>query len=407
MDPLFPALPEDLSALTDEALTEALESRLATVTAIETEDADVLGDRSADVIVTDLTAGVEQIEAIRAEQTARVEASKEYEASVAELAARARPAEMSADEEEPEEEEGASTGDGDAAGQGDGDEGAAVTTTTETVVEPGDGDGDGDGDEGDLAAEAETVVEEPVTASAQRERPRRLSRPRPSQHRMPLAAASENGAVLTASAGIRGITAGDVLDRQTLAKALVETHRVTSARGPGVEERIVVASARAEVPEERRLDDDAGRNTEKIDAVTSQAALTASGGLCAPLTPLYDLPILSVADRPVKAALAGFQATRGGISVPTPLSLATVADGVGVVTADDDALGGTFATKDCVVIDCEPYTDCEIEAIYACIQHGNFGARSGSPTSRISSRRSMRRSRRSSFWTPSARAARP
>lgn len=385
MDPLFPVLPEDLSSLSDEALTEALESRLATVTAIEQNDADTLGDRSADTIVSDLTTGVEQIEAIRAEQAARVAAAEEYQGTVAELAARATAGELSADADG--SEEGATAGDGgdggDGADGGDGGDGGDAGAGADGAPDGGDG-GDGEEPSGEATAEAEAleaeateeVVAEPVTASAEKPARRaRLARPRPSQHRMPLAVEAENGGQLVASAGIKGIRAGDVLDRDTMAKALVETHRVTTARGAGVEERVVVASAHADVPEDRRLTDDPVSNAEKIEAITGDRALVASGGICAPLTPLYDLPILSVADRPVKAALAGFQASRGGISVPTPLSLASVADGVGVVTADDDALGGTFATKECVVIDCDPYTDYEIEAIYACIQHGNFGAR--------------------------------
>lgn len=371
MEPLFPALPEDLSSLTNEALAEALESRLATVTAIESEDADVLGDRTADAIVSDLTSGVEQIEAIRAEQTARVEATEEYQGTVAELAARARPAELAADAADSE-------------GEGDGDAGEDDEQTA--PASPGNADADAEAaaeGQGELAATVEVEVEvaaetpeaEPVTASA--DRPRRFNRPpRASRERQPLPTerASE-GLELVASAGIRGVSPGEVLDRDSLARALVETHRVTSARGQGIAERVIVASGQVNYPEDRRLTDDPARNAELIDAVVSEQALVASGGICAPLTPLYDLPILSVADRPVRAALAGFQAARGGISVPTPLSLASVADGVGVVTAADDALGGTFATKECVVIDCDPYTDYEIEAIYACIQHGNFGAR--------------------------------
>jgi len=380
MDPLFPALPEDLSALTDEALAEALESRLATVTAIESEDAETLGDRTADAIVADLTAGVEQIEAIRAEQTARVEASEEYQGTVADLAARARPeAQASAETGDGDGDaapaEGGDGGDGgDGADGGDGGDGGDAGEGADGA-DGGEGDGEEEG-AGELAAEATPeaeVVVEPVTASGTRQR--RFARPpRPSRDRQPLAAESEQ-AQLVASAGIRGIEPGSVLSRSDLAQALLETHRVTSARAAGVEERIIVASARGSYPDDRRLTDDPVLNMERIEAVVGEQALTASGGICAPLTPLYDLPILSVADRPVKAALAGFQASRGGISVPTPLSLASVADGVGVVTADDDALGGTFATKDCVVIDCDPYTDYEIEAIYACIQHGNFGAR--------------------------------
>jgi hypothetical protein len=367
MEPLFPALPEDLSALTDEALTEALESRLATVTAIEEENAEVLGDRTADVIVADLTTGVEQIEAIRAEQNARVEAAEEYQGTVAELAARAKPAEAEALEAEGtgEDEEPKPEGEGD-----DGDE--KPDEDEEAVAEGEAGAAEGDALEAEPVAEAEPV-EEPVVAAAQRQR--RFARPpRPTRDRQPLASEA-NGAQLVASAGIRGITPGQPLDRDALAKALMEVHRVTSARGPGVQERVLVASAQATYPEDRQLDDDPVRNTERIEAVVGEQALVASGGICAPLTPLYDLPILSVADRPVKAALAGFQATRGGISVPTPLSLASVEDGVGIVTVEDDEAGGTAATKNCVVIDCDPYTDCVIEAIYACIQHGNFGAR--------------------------------
>lgn len=365
MEPLFAPLPEDLTSLSDEALSEALESRLGIVSSIEANDADALGDRSADVIVAELQAGVEQIEAIRAEQTARVAAAEEYEGTVAELAARARPeAEASADTEG-DEGDGDGEGDGDA---GDGDEAPAA-----------------EGDEGDLAAEvtepdpvvvADTAAEpEPVVAAAEPVVRRFARPPRPSRDRQPVATEEEAaGRHLVASAGIRGIQAGETLDRESLGRALVEVNRTTSAR-PGEQVRVVVASAHTDYPEERILGDDASENTRRIEAITDHEAIVAAGGICAPLTPLYDLPILSVADRPVRAALAGFQATRGGISVPTPLSLADVADGVGVVTAADDALGGTFATKECVVVECDPYTDAEIEAIYACIQHGNFGAR--------------------------------
>lgn len=368
MDPLFPALP-DFAGLTDEALAEALASRLSIVDRITAEDAETLGERSAGQVIEELSTGVEQIEAIRAEQASREEAAAAYETGVSELATRAHAGDLTADAEADAEAEGdaaAETGDeapaegeGDAAADGEGDAAAAADEAA--------------ADAGEAAAETTETAAEPVTASAERRLHRRP--PRAGRSRQPIPSAEEIGAQLVASAGIRGIEPGMPLDRDAMARALIETHRVTSARGPGVEERVVVASAHYEYPEERRLGDNAAENTERIESVTGEQALVASGGLCAPLTPLYDLPILSVADRPVRGALAGFQATRGGISVPTPLSLADVAEGVGVVTAADDELGGTFATKNCVVIDCDPYTDAVIEAIYACIQHGNFGAR--------------------------------
>jgi hypothetical protein len=357
MEPLFAPLPEDITGLSDEALTEALEARLGIVTRIEEQDAEVLGDRTADAIVAELQAGVEQIEAIRAEQSARVTAAAEYEATVADLASRVRPEETLEADTDGDAEGGDEEGDGDG---GDAEPESEASTEPEA-----------------LEAEAETEaapVAEPVVAAAE---PvvRMVRPPRARRERQPVAEETpEQGRQLVASAGIRGILAGETLDRDTLGRALVEAHRVTSAR-PGEQVRVVVASAHTDYPEERRLEEDAVENTRRIEAVTQHDAITASGGICAPLTPLYDLPILSVADRPVRAALAGFQATRGGISVPTPLSLADVADGVGVVTAADDEAGGTFAEKECVVVECDPYTDAEIEAIYACIQHGNFGAR--------------------------------
>ena len=372
MDPLFPNLPEDLASLTDEALQEALASRLSTVDQIAAEDADTLGDRSADQVLTELAVGVEQIEAIRNEVTAREQGAEEYQASVADLAARARP-------EGEASTQSAETGPDDDDDDEDG-ETAPASEESETVTDSTESADEGaselaqnpvNAESSEAVAEPDAAAQQPVAASA-----RRLHRrpPRPSRDRVPVP--EDTGvAQLLASSGIRGIRPGEPLDRESLAQALLEVHRVTSARGPGVEERVIVASSRAEYPEERMLGDNPILNTERINAVVAPDAITASGGICAPLTPFYDLPIVSVADRPVRAALSGFQATRGGISVPTPLSLADVEDGVGIVTAEDDELGGTFATKTCVVIDCDPYTDCVIEAIYACIQHGNFGAR--------------------------------
>ena len=307
MDPLFAPLPEDITSLSDEALTEALEARLGIVSRIEENDAEVLGDRAASDIVAELQAGVEQIEAIRAEQTARVEAAAEYEATVADLASRVRP------EETLEADTDGDAPEGDAP-EGDAPEGDAP-------------EGDNDGDEGEASAEVEALeveaVEEPEPVVAAAEPVVRMVRPpRARRERQPVATEdAPQGRQLVASAGIRGIQAGETLDRDNLGRALVEAHRVTSAR-PGEQVRVVVASAHTDYPEDRILGDDAAENTRRIEAVTEHDAIVAAGGICAPLTPLYDLPILSVADRPVRAALAGFQATRGGISVPTPLSLA-------------------------------------------------------------------------------------
>ena len=46
-------------------------------------------------------------------------------------------------------------------------------------------------------------------------------------------------------------------------------------------------------------------------------ALVASGGLCAPLTPIYSMPNFATEEEPVWDALPVFRAARGGVNVPT------------------------------------------------------------------------------------------
>ena len=120
MDPLFKELPEDLATLSDEDLQALLAEHEAAARLIDEENPEFLAGLEADDVLAQLTAGVEQIEAIRAEQARRVEAEAAYETAKAELKARLNvtteeepeAAEMSAEEpteeeetEEPQEEE--------------------------------------------------------------------------------------------------------------------------------------------------------------------------------------------------------------------------------------------------------------------------------------------------------------
>jgi hypothetical protein len=114
---------------------------------------------------------------------------------------------------------------------------------------------------------------------------------------------------------------------------------------------------------------------EKIRAVTAPAALVAAGGLCAPLTPIYDLPILSDADRPVWGDLPKFQADRGGITFPTPIGLTTSRDAITRVTAAQDEAGGSSAVKACLTIDCDDFQSATVDAIAGCVEFSNMGAR--------------------------------
>ncbi len=104
-------------------------------------------------------------------------------------------------------------------------------------------------------------------------------------------------------------------------------------------------------------------------------ALIATGGICAPVTPYYELMVISQADRPVRASLPSFLASRGGINFGTPPTLADVTDAVGIITADEDAAGGSSATKTCQVLECPPFSEVDVSIIYHCVQTSNLTSR--------------------------------
>ena len=113
MEPLFPELPEDLSSLSDDELAGLLREHEVTAEAVEAEDEELLKGLSADEVLEAQTQGVEQIEAIVAEQKARKDREAEYLARKEELAAR-----RAALASEPEEGEGDGEGDGEGEGEG-------------------------------------------------------------------------------------------------------------------------------------------------------------------------------------------------------------------------------------------------------------------------------------------------
>ncbi len=133
-----------------------------------------------------------------------------------------------------------------------------------------------------------------------------------------------------------------------------------------------------DVPDEYRLDEGVGAiesNMQKIKDRLNPEALAASGGLCAPLTPYYDLAQVAVASRPVRDSLVGFTASRGGVIVGTPATIADIDTAITVVTAEQDAAGGSAATKGCQHIDCPPFTEVTVDVIARCLEIGNLTGR--------------------------------
>ena len=366
MDPLFPELPEALGELTDEDLQALLDEHEVALSKIEQDDEEYVGGLTADEILAGLELGTEQIKSIRAEQDLRVEAAKAFEARKAELVAEARPAEIVVEEA---------------------DEAGEVLAEASDEEASGDEEEEADGDD-EEEAEAEAPAEAeakpvPVVASSQ---PRVIYRrpPQPEPDRNP--ETNTRVGQLVAAAGVDGVTAGKRLDAQGFAKALIE--HVSRRSRPvkhehGVEEKLLVASVQYDFPEEMTLiDGDHAGNARKLRAignpflgVEGQQALVASGGLCAPLTPFYDIPDLASNDRPVRDALPSFRAERGGVSVPSVSYIGDITSAITVIEESADAQGGTFATKSCQDVTCPTWTDVAIGIISHCREYGNLNAR--------------------------------
>lgn len=378
MEPLFASLPENLSELTVEELTTLLNERLSIVALFESRDEDTLSryDDQASMLA-DVTALAEQCEALREAIAVSESTDTDFNETLDSLVQRAGAAgettavegseELASDAaEEAANEDADEDAEADAAATEDADEAADVAVDVDVNAE--------------TSSDTEPAAVDAVTAAASLDRFKGRP-PAPSRRHQPMTIRdrSEDGrtaGALTAAAGIRGIRPGQELDRATLVKALLEAHRTTGAPRDGRID-VVVASAMFDFPSDRRLSDsDPMGNLAKILAVTSPEAIQASGGRCAPFTPLYDLPLLAVADRPVRDGLPTFNPERGGIQYPTPIGLADVAGAVGVKTAEQDAAGGTTAEKPILEIDCEPFQEAETYAVTARVRHGNFGARS-------------------------------
>lgn len=367
---LFAAVPEDLSSLSNEELS-ALHAGL--VESAEKIAAAAQDDATAeqfefidgiDDVEDQMEAGVTEALRLGAEIESRSTTIKATRTNLTELAAKVKPAETLAAED----------------------------------GEDGDGDGDSDGGDGgedppvepeaaaEIVAEAEAIVEEaaevePVVAAA----PQRVRRPMPrpsAQHQAP--DADPPGFV--ASSGLPGFNPGQRLDSKLeIAKALLAARNVGITVPDGFRQEVVVASLDTKqfYPEERRLlgydyDAEGTQNWERISAVTRpNGALLASGGICAPVTPYYGQQVIATLDRPVRDALAGFNADRGGINFNPPIGIGTItgSDAIGIVTEAEDAEGGTFATKTCLTVECVGPTEVDVDIIFHCVTWSNLTAR--------------------------------
>jgi len=195
---------------------------------------------------------------------------------------------------------------------------------------------------------------------------------------------STKGTGIVAAAGSRRFTSGAELSDLSEVAALFVDRR-PEVRGSDKSTdgaRTVVASVNGFYEEDRILGEDTTRNMAKINAATSPEAITASGGLCAPIVPYYTLTTYGDAHRPVRDSLAVFKADRGGIRFMPPPRLTELLGSTRRTTAAQDAAGytnqtpaGTTAPKPTLHVICESEQTAVVQAVSRSLTFGNMGAR--------------------------------
>lgn len=241
---------------------------------------------------------------------------------------------------------------------------------------------EGEGEEEGAQAETER---EPVAASGAPRTPGRVTRVasrRPASMQPRRSTPPTQPLALVAAANLGHVQAGTRLDTNPdlLAGAMIEAYRQSQGyRGPRAQipvARVVVDDPADLFGEERTLRNESPiENTAKIDAVTSARAITAAGGICAPLNVRREMPTIGDTDRPVRdEMLVRFGADQGGIKTLPPPTLSDVSGAVAAWTHATDVTPGVN-TKPCISMTCPSGSETLVDAITRCIQVGNFRAR--------------------------------
>lgn len=361
---LFPIVPDDLAALSDDELREHLDRISVQVEGVHAGTLDT-GDATPDEVVGAVESAVESHGRIRAELQGRQDAADQRQARLDDLAAQVR---ADADDDEGEAE----------------DDAAADPDPTADATDPEDADAPVVDEPVAVAASSATAntsfTVAPARGTGGGRRPARGPNARP-QPRKP--AEPDRNWSLTAASDIPGMPAGSEFgSKRDIALAFKRRRESFSNMQATVDDPLVRW--------ERKYDDDqtlTGDPTEDMERIrrattegydpnTGEPALVASGGICAPRTPYYDLASWGVEDRPVRDAFPRFNAERGGITFAPPPAMSAVTTGVGLKSAAQDLTGGTTAAKTCQIVACPSTSSVDIDVVYHCLQFGNLQGRS-------------------------------
>jgi hypothetical protein len=127
-------------------------------------------------------------------------------------------------------------------------------------------------------------------------------------------------------------------------------------------------------PEDRKLGQQRNESNRLIELAFAPEAVAAAGGICPPLEADFAHPVIGDRARPIRNALGQFQADTGGVRYSPAITLADITSGVALWTHETDASPG-LTTKDCGIVDCEEELTALVDAVYACLQIGNFQAK--------------------------------
>lgn len=202
-------------------------------------------------------------------------------------------------------------------------------------------------------------------------------------NRQPRAVPSGPRVSITAGADVPGFGIGQRLaGMDEIVTAMVARSEQLGSASRGVDEKVVVASIHLDIPSERMLSPMHSERAnsrmvrDAIDRTNMRDvnALTAAGGLCAPVGTFYDQLNVGNTGEPVGDALPGFGAERGGIRfVPGP-ALSSITGSVATLTAAIDLAGGAPAVKTCLNVACDAIVEVDTVAIYSCLEFNNWGA---------------------------------
>ena len=310
-------LPTEISTLSDEELTETLDSLIA--------EFDELHDAGSTDIAT-LTEIAEAVDVVRAEIGAREEAASAAAEAVAALRDRLHPVADS----DPEDDES------------DSDEVPEVEII-EAEAEP-------------VLASSKPAPKAPSARAIRRMAPK-VEAP-----------AAEPMLTITAAADVPGLPTGATIDMLQLAKGMHDKARALSNGSP----RVPVA--RFNIPNQFKVGADLAHNLDVLEQVRNPQSLVAAGGWCAPSTTMYDLLGIEAGDGLID--LPTVQVTRGGLNVPGFLDISDAADALWTWTeADDEAAhdpSSPTGEKPCLRIPCPEFTDYRLVAEGLCITNGNL-----------------------------------